>query len=111
VIVESFRLPPGTSMDRYPHFNTNTLWITLAALERAYPLSWFPVARTVEWPGRGDMSVIQFEQLIGQITEFAPAACLRVDRSRFLPIKTRADLAAAGEAMAAIVRAVGLDPG
>lgn len=110
-IIESFRLPPETSLTDYPHFNTNTLWITVAALERAYPLTWFPVERKIEWPGRGDMSVIQFEQLIGQITEFARAACLRVDRGRFLPIKTREDLAAARPAMTAIVGAVGLDPG
>ncbi|PCC75833.1 UTP--glucose-1-phosphate uridylyltransferase [Nannocystis exedens] len=110
-IIESFRLPPGTSLAQYPHFNTNTLWISLAALERAYPLTWFPVQRSVEWPGRDDLAVIQFEQLIGQITEFARTACLRVDRARFLPIKTRDDLAAARPAMTAIVRGVGLDPG
>ncbi|MBZ5708970.1 UTP--glucose-1-phosphate uridylyltransferase [Nannocystis pusilla] len=111
IIVESFRLPPGTALDQYPHFNTNTLWISLAALERTHPLTWFPVERTIEWPGREDMSVVQFEQLIGQLTEFARTACLRVDRRRFLPIKTRADLARARPAMAEIVRGVGLDPG
>jgi UTP--glucose-1-phosphate uridylyltransferase len=110
-IIESFRLPPGASLSQYPHFNTNTLWISLAALDRSYPLTWFPVERTVDWPGRGDMSVVQFEQLIGQITEFARTSCLLVERDRFLPIKTRADLAAAREAMTAIVRRVGLDPG
>ncbi|MDC0719292.1 UTP--glucose-1-phosphate uridylyltransferase [Nannocystis bainbridge] len=110
-IIESFRLPPGTSLAQYPHFNTNTLWISLAALERPYPLTWFPVERAVEWPGRDDLAVIQFEQLIGQITEFARTACLRVDRARFLPIKTRDDLAAARPAMTAIVKSVGLDPG
>lgn len=111
VIVESFRLPAETPLENYPHFNTNTLWITLAALEREHPLSWFPVTRTVEWPGRGEMPAIQFEQLIGQVTEFARAACLQVDRARFLPIKSREDLAAARPAMRTIVRAVGLDPG
>lgn len=110
-IIESFRLPPGTSLGDYPHFNTNTLWISLAALDRVHPLTWFPVERSIEWPGREDMSVVQFEQLIGQLTEFARTACLRVDRGRFLPIKTRADLAAARPAMTALVRDVGLDPG
>ncbi|HEY8379527.1 MAG TPA: glucose-6-phosphate isomerase, partial [Nannocystis sp.] len=110
-IVESFRLPPETSLDDYPFFNTNTLWITLDALEREYPLSWFPVKRTIPWPASGELPVIQFEQLIGQITEFAPTRCLRVDRARFLPIKTRAELDAAQPAMRAIVRDVGLDPG
>lgn len=54
--------------------------------------------------------MIQFEQLIGQITESARTACLLVDRGRFLPIKTREDLAAARAAMAAIVEGVGLSP-
>lgn len=110
-IVESFRLPPGTSLDAYPHFNTNTLWLTLPALEESYPLSWFPVRRTVAWPKYGELPAVQFEQLIGQITEFATTRCLLVDRARFLPIKTREDLAAAHAAMTAIVRDVGLDPG
>lgn len=110
-IVESFRLPPGTELSHYPHFNTNTLWITLGALERAHPLTWFPVERRVDWPGRGDIPVVQFEQLIGQITESARAACLLVGRDRFMPIKTREDLAAARPVLAALVRALGLDPG
>lgn len=109
-IVEAFRLPAGTDLGHYPHFNTNTLWITRAALEREHPLTWFPVGRTIEWPDRGEIAVIQFEQLIGQITESARTACLLVDRGRFLPIKTREDLAAARAAMTAIVQGVGLSP-
>ncbi len=109
-IVESFRLPPGTALTDYPHFNTNTLWITLDALSRPHELTWFPVERRVPWSG-GELLAVQFEQLIGQITESARAACLLVPRSRFLPIKTREDLAAAGPALAALVRAAGLDPG
>lgn len=106
-IVESFRLPPGTDLASYPHFNTNTLWIARATLEREHPLSWFPVERTIDWPGRGQVAIVQFEQLIGQITESARAACLLVDRGRFLPIKTREDLAAARPAMIELVRSVG----
>ncbi len=107
-IVEGFRLPADVDLASYPHFNTNTLWITRAALERAHPLTWFPVERRVAWPGRGELGVVQFEQLIGQITESARTACLAVDRSRFLPIKTREDLAAARPALAALVAAAGL---
>lgn len=107
-IVEGFRLPAGVDLASYPHFNTNTLWLTRAVLERAHPLTWFAVERQIEWPGRGDLAVVQFEQLIGQITEFARTACLAVDRGRFLPIKTREDLTAAGPALAAIVASVGL---
>jgi UTP--glucose-1-phosphate uridylyltransferase len=111
VIVEGFRLPAGTDLAAYPHFNTNTLWITVGALEREHPLTWFPVEKKIDWPGRDEVTVIQLEQLIGQITESARATYLLVDRSRFLPIKTREDLTTSRAALQAAVRAAGLAPG
>lgn len=108
VIVEGFRLPAGTDLSHYPHFNTNTLWISLAALEREHPLTWFPVTKKIEWPDGDELEVVQFEQLIGQLTESAPTGLLLVDRARFLPIKTREDLAAARPTMESLVRAAGL---
>lgn len=110
VIIEGFRLPAGTDLSAYPHFNTNTLWITVGALEREHPLTWFPVEKKIDWPDRGETTVIQLEQLIGQITESARAAYLLVDRSRFLPIKTREDLVTSRAAMERAARAAGLDP-
>lgn len=94
-IVEWFRIPAGTDPARYHHFNTNTLWLTLDALAAEPPLDYFPVHRALRW-GDEEIEAVQFEQLIGQITEHAPAAYLEVDRAeRFVPIKTREDLAAA----------------
>ncbi len=93
-IVEGFRLPLGTELARYPHFNTNTLWFCLSDIDRPLELRWFCVKRSVPWPAGSGLDAIQFEQLIGQATELLPAAFLEVDREmRFLPIKQRDDLA------------------
>ena len=93
-IIEGFRLPQGVDLSSYPHFNTNTLWFELSAigLPAKIPLQWFAVRKQVQWP-TGDLAVVQFERLIGQVTEFLPTAFIEVDRNRrFLPIKTRGDL-------------------
>jgi UTP--glucose-1-phosphate uridylyltransferase len=98
-IVEGFRLPEGTDLTDYPHFNTNTLWLSLSAVDRDLPLSWFAVRKRIPWPdparrdADGQIEVVQFETLIGQATEFVDSAYLDVDRAgRFIPIKTREDL-------------------
>ncbi len=109
VIIEGFRLPAGVELAHYPHFNTNTLWITIEALREPYPLTWFPVRKSITGPDGETLEVVQFEQLIGQLSEHVDTACLAVDRARFLPIKTREELAAAAPTMAALARAVGLE--
>jgi UTP--glucose-1-phosphate uridylyltransferase len=107
-IIEGFRLPPEVEPGDYPLFNTNTLWATLEALRPPHPLTWFPVRKTIDWVDGSGREVVQFETLIGQLSEFVPTCPLLVDRERFLPIKTREDLAEAGHQIAAIVRATGL---
>ncbi|MGB1699690.1 MAG: UTP--glucose-1-phosphate uridylyltransferase, partial [Nannocystaceae bacterium] len=105
-IVEGFRLPESVEISSYALFNTNTLWFTLAAIREPTPLDWFAVHRAVAGPDGAELPIIQFEQLVGQITEFVPSCFLRVDRgSRFLPVKTRADLEAMSTAIASIVDA------
>ncbi len=108
VVVEGFRLPARCDLADYPHFNTNTLWISIRALREVHPLQWFAIRRAIPWPGGGTREVIQFEQLIGQLSEFVSTACLLVDRARFLPIKTRDDLARAAPRLVDIARAAGL---
>ena len=102
-IIEGFRLPEGTDLSDYPHFNTNTLWLVADRIDEAVELTWFAVRKKIDWPGGGKaqtgpdgkLEVVQFETLIGQLTEFVDSAYLDVDRGeRFLPIKTRDDLAA-----------------
>jgi UTP--glucose-1-phosphate uridylyltransferase len=105
VIVEGFRMPPDVDLDRYPQFNTNTLWFWLSAIDRDFDLDWFPVEREIEGPDGKPMSVVQFEQLIGQATEHLEAFYFEVDRERrFLPIKTQDDLIAAMPRMRALIK-------
>lgn len=98
-IVEAFRLPESVDLADYPHFNTNTLWLHTEAVDREIPLTWFAVRKRIAWPDAsrtgdaGTLEVVQFERLIGQVTEVVPSAYLEVDRAaRFCPIKVREDL-------------------
>lgn len=114
-IIEGFRLPEGTDLADYPHFNTNTLWLCASSVDVDIPLTWFAVRKKVDWPAGtreltdGKLEVVQFERLIGQATEFIPSAYLDVDRERrFLPIKTREDLGAAEGEMTRFANEAGL---
>jgi UTP--glucose-1-phosphate uridylyltransferase len=114
-IIEGFRLPEGTDLADYPHFNTNTLWLSASAVDMDIPLTWFAVRKKIDWPEGGQaltdgkLEVVQFERLIGQGTEFVQSAYLDVDRDRrFLPIKTRDDLAAAAGDMERFAKEAGL---
>jgi UTP--glucose-1-phosphate uridylyltransferase len=102
-IAEAFRVPEGFPHDRFPLFNTNTLWIDVAALEQPADYTWSVARKSVD--GR---EAIQFERLIGELTWWHPARYVHVPRdgseSRFVPVKDEADLAAAQEQIAAICR-------
>ena len=92
-IVEGFCFPAGFDFDQIGFINTNTFIISLSALERDYPLSWYYVEKTVD--GR---KAVQMEHLIGELSTFVDTAYLATPRSgprgRFLPVKTPADLEA-----------------
>ena len=113
-IIEAFRLPEGTDLVDYPHFNTNTLWLSLEAVDRDIPLTWFAVRKKIAWPDRqrapsGELEVVQFETLIGQVTESVGTTFVDVDRSaRFVPIKTRDDLHTQAESLARFARDAGV---
>jgi len=113
-IVEGFRLPAGVDLAAYPHFNTNTLWLRCAAIDREIDLTWFAVRKSIAWDGpqadaRGKLEVVQFEQLVGQVTERVASAFLDVERDeRFLPVKTREELAQQRPQLEAFARRVGL---
>lgn len=113
-IIEGFRLPEGTNLADYPHFNTNTLWLSLEAVDREIPLSWFAVRKTIAWPDPqrapdGQLDVVQFETLIGQVTESVGTTFVEVDRDRrFVPIKTREDLHTHAESLARFARDAGV---
>lgn len=114
-IVEAFRLPPDVDLADYPHFNTNTLWLHLEAVDHDVPLTWFAVRKTIDWPegsrtnADGKLEVVQFERLIGQVTESVPSAYLEVDRrERFCPIKVREDLRDEAEMLGRFARDAGV---
>ena len=102
-IVEAFRLPRSFDPKTIPVFNTNTFLFDAHLLASHPELDWFAVRKKVD--GR---DAIQFERLVGQLTEHADVTWLHVPRegrtSRFLPIKLPAELEArAGELEAALV--------
>lgn len=91
-VIEAFRFPPDFDYMSIPVFNTNTLLIDAAALAQHYALDWFYVRKEVQ--GR---PAIQFERLVGQLSAFLHTLFVEVpregERSRFLPVKDREELA------------------
>lgn len=93
-LAETFRLPEGFPDDRFPLFNTNTLWVDLPALEGDHDWTWSVARKTVD--GR---EAIQLERLVGELTWWNETRYVKVPRdgpeSRFVPVKDREDLSAA----------------
>lgn len=91
-VVEHFRIPDDVDLDQLTLLNTNTFVFTADALDQDFDLTWFVVDKNVD----GD-TVIQFERLAGELSAFLQTRFIEVphtgDRSRFLPIKRREDLA------------------
>lgn len=91
IIVEAFRAPESFDLNTIPVFNTNTFVFDAQALLGEFDLDWFAAFKEVN-----GKSVVQFERLVGQLTEFMPVTWLLVPRSgaysRFIPIKVPADL-------------------
>jgi len=106
-IVEAFRMPRSFDASAIPVFNTNT-FVFDARLLAAHPeLDWFAVRKQVD--GR---DAIQFERLVGQLSEHAEVTWLKVPRegraSRFLPIKVPADLATSAAQLESTLAAQGV---
>jgi UTP--glucose-1-phosphate uridylyltransferase len=102
-IAEAFRVPEGFPHERFPLFNTNTLWIDVAALEAPAAYTWCVARKSVD-----EREAIQLERLVGELTWWQPSRYVHVPRdgaeSRFVPVKDGDDLAAAQEQIAAICR-------
>ncbi|HEY3612655.1 MAG TPA: UTP--glucose-1-phosphate uridylyltransferase, partial [Gaiellales bacterium] len=102
-IAEAFRVPDGFPHDSFPLFNTNTLWIDVAALAAPAEYTWCVARKRVD-----EREAIQFERLVGELTWWHPSRYVHVPRegaeSRFVPVKDTDDLAAAQEQIAAICR-------
>ncbi len=87
---------------RHRFFNTNNLWLDLAALDAALQANdgvlGLPIIRNVKTVDPTDASspeVIQIETAMGAaIGVFDGAGAIEVDRARFLPVKSTSDLLA-----------------
>lgn len=103
VLAEAFRLPEGFPAERFPLFNTNTLWIDIEALEGEMDWTWCVARKTVE-----GAEAIQFERLVGELTWWNPTHWVHVPRvgadTRFIPIKDHDDLERQREALLRVWR-------
>jgi UTP--glucose-1-phosphate uridylyltransferase len=74
-------------------FNTNNIWINLRALKALIESNDIELPVIVNKKNCDGTDVIQLETAMGSaISCFKQAACLYVDRDRFFPVKTTADL-------------------
>lgn len=88
-------------VDRFRFFNTNSLWISLPALQEAFErhgmlrLDLIVNPKTVDPRDPESEPVYQMETAMGAaISAFEGSAVVEVPRSRFAPVKTTADLLA-----------------
>lgn len=101
---ESAQFPPksqGRDIDVYSYFNTNNLWINLAALkalvakDTALPLPLILNSKTLDPRDAHSPAVYQVETAMGAaIALFEGARAIQVPRTRFFPVKTCNDLLA-----------------
>lgn len=107
VLLEAFRVPKSFDFMRAKRFNTNSFVFDAAAFLTDVDLSWYTVVKKV-----AGMEAVQFERLIGQLTEFVEVTWLEVDRegssSRFVPIKTPQDLVTEAAALRSLLSRQGV---
>ncbi len=90
------------NIERYRYFNTNNLWIRLDALrveldrgDGLLPLPLICNEKTVDPRDKSTPKVFQLETAMGAAIEcFDDARAIEVQRNRFSPVKTTADLLA-----------------
>lgn len=105
ILRESAQCPPEEQSDfqdiaKYRYFNTNNLWIDIAALHTTIKSTGAvpdlaPMVNRKPLNPRDDSSaaVLQLETAMGAaVTSFEKASALRVPRARFAPVKTTDDL-------------------
>mmetsp|Transcript_104159 Transcript_104159/g.299790 ORF Transcript_104159/g.299790 Transcript_104159/m.299790 type:complete len:384 (+) Transcript_104159:2-1153(+) len=87
-------------VSKYKFFNTNNLWVDLAALKAQFkkhdgtlPLPVMKNAKTVDPRDKASTKVLQLETAMGAAIQcFDGASALVIPRSRFAPVKTTNDL-------------------
>jgi len=90
-IIEGFRFPATFDQASIRVFNTNTLWLDAAAIDREFALPYYRVSKKV-----GGAPVVQFERLVGELTALLPSRFVEVSREgedcRFIAVKDPNDL-------------------
>jgi UDP-N-acetylglucosamine pyrophosphorylase len=89
-------------VSRYSYFNTNNIWVNLERLQavldehrNVVALPMIRNSKTVDPRDSGSPKVFQLETAMGAAIEVFPGAqAVQVPRSRFVPVKTCADLLA-----------------
>lgn len=93
-VVEKIACPPEFPYSDLGWQNTNTLWLRLEAARVPHPLTWYPARKQIFDATSGEpVTVVQLEQLVGQISWFVPTGYVRVSQRRFMPMKTPEHLA------------------
>lgn len=90
----------ASDISKHKFFNANNLWIKVSALREVLaehngvmPLPLIRNEKTADPSDPTTEKVVQLESAMGAAIELFPgAAALRIDRSRFLPVKTTNDL-------------------
>jgi len=90
------------NIDKHRYFNTNSLWLRLDVLKErleagggSLPLPMIRNRKTLDPRDKNSPPVFQLEIAMGAAIESFPgAAAIEVDRARFTPVKTTADLLA-----------------
>jgi UTP--glucose-1-phosphate uridylyltransferase len=108
MLLESMRFPPDFDQSTLPVTNVNTVTFDLEALDRDFDLTWLHVEKKV-----AGTTAVQLEHLFHEASAFLPTTYLEVPvtgpASRFLPIKTPADLEAAQQPLRQALRRPVLD--
>ncbi len=103
-IIEAFRLPSAFDLDTISYINTNTFVFDAEALVKPPQLDWFVTRKMAQ-----GKPAIQFERLVGQLSEHLEVSWLKVPRkgrwSRFLPVKVPSDLAECRDLIEEVVKA------
>ena len=89
-------------VSKHRFFNTNNLWVNLAALKAAYteyngvlPLPVMKNAKTVDPRSKSSTKVLQLETAMGAAIQcFKGSQAILIPRTRFAPVKTTNDLLA-----------------
>jgi UTP--glucose-1-phosphate uridylyltransferase len=87
-LVEGFAMPEGCDHGSLPHFNTATYMFDAAFLDQNLELPWYVVEKNLD-----GHPVLQFERLAGDLSCLLDLGLVEVRReSRFVPVKSQADL-------------------